>query len=150
MQEGFQYPMRLLSGMALSLVGLCIMIVAFESVKARTLFGLERLRAEVRVVGVGACVLWVKDCVWMCVCVCVCLCVCVCVCTHRDHTQRAVLNLSQLGGGTVPGIAGEVGHVRGLPAGTQFTCFTSTKVQILTQKLQEKSALPTPPYADVC
>ena len=46
-QEGFQYPMRLLAGMALSLVGLCIMLVGFDSATSRTSFGLERLRAEV-------------------------------------------------------------------------------------------------------
>jgi len=46
-QEGFQYPMRLLSGMALSLVGLLVMEVGFQSALYRTRFGLERLRAEV-------------------------------------------------------------------------------------------------------
>jgi hypothetical protein len=46
-QEGFQYPMRLLAGLTLSLVGLCIMLVGFESAHMRTRFGLERLRAEV-------------------------------------------------------------------------------------------------------
>ena len=46
-QEGFQYPTRLLAGIALSLVGLCIMLVGFDSAYSRTRFGLERLRAEV-------------------------------------------------------------------------------------------------------
>ena len=46
-QEGFQYPMRLLAGMALSLVGLLVMLVGFDSAYSRTRFGLERLRAEV-------------------------------------------------------------------------------------------------------
>jgi hypothetical protein len=46
-QEGFQYPMRLLAGMMLSLVGILIMLIGFESAQRRTNFGLERLRAEV-------------------------------------------------------------------------------------------------------
>ena len=46
-QEGFQYPMRLLAGLALSLTGLLVMLVGFDSAYRRTRFGLERLRAEV-------------------------------------------------------------------------------------------------------
>ena len=46
-QEGFQYPVRLLCGLVLSLIALCIMLVGFESAHRRTRFGLERLRAEV-------------------------------------------------------------------------------------------------------
>jgi hypothetical protein len=55
----------------------------------------------------------VSLCVCVCVCVCLCLCLCVCLCVW---------------------IGSFLGHSSGhaCTSGTQFTCFTSTKVQILT------------------
>jgi hypothetical protein len=58
------------------------------------------------------------------VCVCVRVCVCACVC------------ISILG--RVPWESLQKSH---LSEGTQFTCFTGTKVQILTSHLSEASAL---------
>jgi len=106
--------------------------------------------------------IWVCVCVHLCVCVCVCVCVfvnvimysdvehfptIVCVPPYCDPSQCIIHNTNLLthnynAGRRVAWIHRAhckhclccLRHTRGSHPGTQFTCFTGTKVQILTQK----------------
>ncbi len=115
-------------------------------------------RASVRGCGCG-CGCVCVSCMCVCVCVCVCVGVCVCVYVHRLRKQaktRAVKEIREAMRDastdiSQPVLRGYVGalapaaHIEGLLlrrtvkvdlGTTQFTRFTSTKVQILTKKRQ--------------
>ena len=64
------------------------------------------------------------------VCVCVRASVCVCVCVYENTKNKKYMIYVHLCSRT--GIGGLA--MQDLELGTQFTCFTSTKVLILTQK----------------
>jgi hypothetical protein len=70
-------------------------------------------------------------CVYVCVCVCVyvSVCMCVLVCVRARQALPAALVSSILGWSGVEGPP-----ARNFPTGTQCTCFTGTKVQILTRE----------------
>ena len=102
-------------------------------------------------------------CVCMCVCVCVCVYVCMCVCVCVSQSDCKLLGipraaLSQLG--VEEALASTEKERVAVAYGTQFTCFTSTEVQILTLKALAwararavVSCLPQArllTYADVC
>ena len=62
--------------------------------------------------------------------------------SRRTVTRGAVLDGSDFSGQELAGISFQQSLCRDCKfVGTQFTCFTSTKVQILTQKLKPGSNL---------
>ena len=84
--------------------------------------------------------------VYVCVCLCVCVCVCVCVsacikvwemygrASDMGSAESAYVMATVFALNSSAAAAQCAANSAGGDEGTQFTCFTSTKVQIMTQK----------------
>jgi hypothetical protein len=70
----------------------------------------------------------------VCVCVCVYVCVCMCVCHTHTHTHQLVGASGRVIGFEPQGVLYQMVIANVALNGTQFTCFTSTQVQILTSE----------------